>query len=53
MYPNDEQAADMMADALKIMDQYYADRGIFQDRFGFGQKLAIVGAADAPRTQRA
>ena len=42
MYPNDEQAAEMMADALKIMAQYYQDRGIFQDRFGFGKKLAIV-----------
>ena len=42
MYPDDQQAAEMMADALKIMDQYYKDRGIFQDRFGFGKKLAIV-----------
>ncbi len=42
MYPDDQQAAEMMADALKIMNQYYEDRGIFQDRFGFGKKLAIV-----------
>ncbi len=42
MYPDDQQAAEMMNEALKIMDQYYEDRGIFQDRFGFGKKLAIV-----------
>ena len=36
MYPDDQQATEMMADALKIMNQYYEDRGIFQDRFGFG-----------------
>ena len=42
MYPDDQQATEMMADALKIMNQYYEDRGIFQDRFGFGKKLAIV-----------
>lgn len=42
MYPDDQQAIEMMADAIKIMNQYYEDRGIFQDRFGFGKKLAIV-----------
>ncbi len=42
MYPDDDQAAAMMADAMKTMESYYQDRGIFQDRFGFGKKLAIV-----------
>jgi nicotinamidase-related amidase len=42
MYPDNDQAAAMMADAMKTMESYYQDRGIFQDRFGFGKKLAIV-----------
>ncbi|MFN0054490.1 MAG: isochorismatase family protein [Planctomycetales bacterium] len=28
--------------AMRSVDAYYKDRGIFQDRFGFGQKAAIV-----------
>ncbi|MSR59869.1 MAG: isochorismatase family protein, partial [Planctomycetaceae bacterium] len=28
--------------AMRSADSYYKDRGIFQDRFGFGQKPAIV-----------
>ena len=42
MYPDNDQAAAMMADAMKTMESYYQERGIFQDRFGFGRKLAIV-----------
>ena len=42
MYPDNDQAAAMMADAMKTMESYYQERGIFQDRFGFGKKLAIV-----------
>ncbi len=42
MYPDNDQAAAMMADAMKTMESYYRERGIFQDRFGFGKKLAIV-----------
>lgn len=42
MYPNDDQAVAMMAEAMQTMETYYRDRGIFQDRFGFGEKLAIV-----------
>jgi len=38
----DEQAEAMLAEALQTIDDYYEQRGIFQDRFGFGTKPAIV-----------
>lgn len=32
----------MLRDAIRTVDEYYRDRGIFQDRFGFGHRPAIV-----------
>ncbi len=41
--PNtDEEARRMLADAMQSVDDYYRRQGIFQDRFGFGEKPAIV-----------
>ena len=37
-----EQAQELLADAMQSVDEYYQQRGIFQDRFGFGQRPAIV-----------
>jgi nicotinamidase-related amidase len=42
MYPDDQQAQQMLGDALETIDRYYKDRGIFQDRVGFGQSPALV-----------
>ena len=38
----DQQAEAMLAEALQTIDDYYKERGIFQDRFGFGERPAIV-----------
>ncbi len=42
MAVSDDQAREMLGEALKSIDDYYKERGIFQDRFGFGKKPAIV-----------
>jgi nicotinamidase-related amidase len=42
MPPSDNQAREMLGDAIRAMDSYYRERGIFQDRFGFGEHPAIV-----------
>ena len=39
---NDQQAEQTLAEAMQSIDEYYKERGIFQDRFGFGKKPAIV-----------
>lgn len=41
-YPDDQQATQLLAEALETIDRYYKDRGIFQDQFGFGEKPALV-----------
>ena len=38
----DAEAEELLANALRSIDQYYQERGIFQDRFGFGDKPAVV-----------
>src|SRR5687767_4438833 len=42
MINSDEEAERVLAEALQSIDAYYKARGIFQDRFGFGQTPAIV-----------
>ncbi len=42
MNNTDEHAEQILHDAMRSVDQYYKDRGIFQDRFGFGAAPAIV-----------
>ena len=42
MYPDDKQARQMLAEAMETIDRYYKERGIFQDRFGFGSAPALV-----------
>ena len=42
MTNSDEEAQQLLAVALQSMDEYYSQRGIFQDRFGFGRTPAIV-----------
>lgn len=42
MYHTDEQAQDLMADAIDQMHQYYVDRGIFQGKFGYGTRPAVI-----------
>ena len=42
MHETDEQATELLADAMKSADDYYRSRGIFQDRFGFGKKPAVI-----------
>lgn len=42
MFPTDEQAQEMLAEAMRSADDYYKSRGIFQERFGFGDKAAVV-----------
>ncbi len=43
MYDNtDEQAATLLAGAMEQTEAYYRERGIFGDRFGFGNRPAIV-----------
>ena len=41
--PNtDTDAERLLSDAMQGVDEYYRQRGIFQDRFGFGQRPAII-----------
>lgn len=42
MINSDDEAQRLLAQVLQSMDDYYAERGIFQERFGFGQTPAIV-----------
>jgi len=42
MYPDDQQARQMLAESMETIDRYYKERGIFQDRFGFGSSPALV-----------
>jgi nicotinamidase-related amidase len=42
MVNSDEEAQRLLAETLQSIDLYYKRRGIFQDRFGFGQAPAIV-----------
>jgi nicotinamidase-related amidase len=39
---DDEHARLLLRDAIRSVDEYYRERGIFQDRFGFGRKPAVV-----------
>ena len=38
----DLAAAEQLEAAMETIDAYYRSRGIFQDRFGFGQRPAIL-----------
>jgi len=38
----DDDARALLRDALQTIDDYYDERGIFQNRFGFGSKAAVV-----------
>ena len=40
--PSDEEAAKLLETAMRSVDEYYKERGIFQKRFGFGETPAIV-----------
>ncbi|MEO2031354.1 MAG: isochorismatase family protein [Planctomycetaceae bacterium] len=42
MINSDDDARRLLEESLRTVDDYYARRGIFQDRFGFGSKPAIV-----------
>jgi len=42
MLNSDDEAQRVLAEAVQSMEAYYKERGIFQDRFGFGQTPAIV-----------
>lgn len=42
MYPDDQQARQLLAESMETIDRYYKERGIFQDRFGFGSSPALV-----------
>lgn len=42
MYHTDEQAQALMAEAIDQMNQYYIDRGIFQGKFGYGTRPAVI-----------
>jgi len=42
MVNSDADAERLLAEALQSIDAYYKQRGIFQDRFGFGLAPAIV-----------
>src|SRR5262249_14466434 len=39
---SDEEARELLRDAMRSVEEYYRDRGIFHDRFGFGRSPAIV-----------
>ena len=39
---SDEQARELLGEAMRRVDAYYKQRGIFQDRFGFGDSPAVV-----------
>lgn len=42
MQNTDQDALRSLSEALDSIDEYYRARGIFQDRFGFGESIAIV-----------
>ena len=42
MVLSDRDAQRLLGDALQSIDEYYEQRGIFQSRFGFGERPAIV-----------
>jgi len=42
VYPDDQQARQLLAESMETIDRYYKERGIFQDRFGFGSSPALV-----------
>ena len=42
MNNTDEHAQQLLDEALQSIDEYYKQRGIFQDRFGFGERPAVV-----------
>ena len=42
MYHTDEQAQAVMAEAIDQMNQFYVDRGIFQGKFGYGTRPAVI-----------
>ncbi len=42
MNPSDEQALELLKEAIHSVDAYYKERGIFQARFGFGRRPAVV-----------
>jgi nicotinamidase-related amidase len=42
MANTDEDALRQLNEAMQVVDDYYRQRNIFQDRFGFGDKPAIV-----------
>ena len=42
MSVSDEEARLLLQDAIRSVEEYYRERGIFQDRFGFGHTPAIV-----------
>lgn len=42
MENTDAQAEQFLAEAMKSADDYYKQHGIFQDRFGFGKRPAII-----------
>ncbi len=42
MTNTDLEAAEQLESAIRSIDAYYKKRGVFQDRFGFGKKPAIV-----------
>lgn len=42
MNNTDDSAEQMLRDAMRSVDAYYQERGIFRDRFGFGARPAVV-----------
>jgi nicotinamidase-related amidase len=42
MTQSDELAEQQLQDAIRSIGDYYKERGIFQDHFGFGEKPAVV-----------
>lgn len=42
MENTDAQAAESLTDAMQSADKYYKQRGIFQGKFGFGKRPAII-----------
>ena len=42
MSMSDQDARRLLSEALQSVDAYYQQRNIFQDRFGFGERPAIV-----------
>src|SRR5258708_39964745 len=39
---NESRQLGKLSDAMAAVDAYYKDRGIFQGKFGFGEKAALV-----------